>query len=196
MPISDGVISFVFLKLKIISPVKFDYQEAYFSIPVSYKDIIGGYQPVLYLTKIESILPGREIYGYNKTLADITFEEEKNQTSISVRRMDTLIIKATFEKGESRPPAASGSSPYSFFHKFIPSIEKNAKPAVNQLALVELTNSTISDFRPCKASLELFNTKYDPFDKIPVLKIIDAGYLENVFTLGYGKILYDYNQGK
>ena len=195
-PISDGIISFIFAKFQIVSPVRFDYEEFYFTIPVSFNNIIGGYQPALYLSKIESILPGREIWGYNKTLADIKFKDENNIVLITVSRMDTVFVKASFTLGDPLPPPEQKSSPYTYFHKYIPSAEKGQNPDVNQIILGELTNTKTTLFRPGKASLDLSKTQYDPFDKIPILGIINAGYLEKDFVLDYGKIAYDFNKGK
>ena len=104
VPDANSVISLVFCKHHIISPLKFDYFEVYFTIPVSYQGIHGGYMPILYLDRVEGILPGRELWGYNKINAKIQFNEENGVTNIVVSRLDTIIINANFILAESVPP--------------------------------------------------------------------------------------------
>ena len=78
----------------VTSPRKCAYKECFLSIPAAYNNIVGDYQPVLYLDQIESIIPGREIWGYNKTLADIQYTEQDNRVDISVIRQGVAMMYA------------------------------------------------------------------------------------------------------
>jgi acetoacetate decarboxylase len=45
-----------------------------------------------------------------------------------------------------------------------------------------------------KATLKLFAIKYDPLDEIPIFEILNAAYSKRSMTLGYGKVMHDFNK--
>ena len=83
-PISDSEMTMIFARHRIISPSQISYHEAYLMTSVSYEATYAGYIPVLYLDKVETIIPAREIWGFNKVGADFQFDESDNQVSITV----------------------------------------------------------------------------------------------------------------
>jgi len=191
-PISNGVITIVFAKHKITSPVKLNYNEAYFVIPVSYGKRYGGYIPVLYLDKIETITPAREIWGYNKVGGEFQFIEKDNKISITVTQMGTLIMKASFDLGEPFTPPKQPQGGPVFNLKYIPSVVKNAPPDVKQITISELKDSKTTQMRLGTATLEFYSSRFNPLDKIPILEILKAGYTIDSFSMIYGEVLYDY----
>ena len=192
VPISDGKIYILFAKHKLVSPAKLDYLEAFFTIPVSFGTTFGGFMPVLYLNKTAGIIPGREIWGYNKVGADIEFDEEGDVVTVSVTQLDTLIIKATFTLGEPIAPPQESEESMVISLKHIPSVDTKAPPEIKQLTLSPLGNRTMSQLRPGKADLEFFHSAYNPLNQIPVLEILEAGFSVNSFTMMSGEVLYDY----
>ena len=192
IPISNGQLYILFSWHKIVSPVKIDYLEAYLTIPVSLGMTFCGYVPVMYLNKTAGVIPGRAIWGYNKMGADIEFTEKENTISITVTHLDTLIIKAFFTLGEPFTPQEQSEAPNIINMKYIPSVIEDAPPDVKQLAISPIVDSRTRLIRPGKASLEFYRSAYNPFHKIPILEIIEAGYTVNSFTMIHGQVLYDY----
>jgi acetoacetate decarboxylase len=192
IPVSKGRMTIFFAKHRIISPCKLNYYEAYFLIPVSYEKIYGGYIPVLYLNKIEAITPAREIWGYNKVGADFKFVKKNNKISITVSQMNKLIIKASFELKEFLKPPEKKKDPIVINQKYIPSVKKNAPPDVYQLTISKIKDSKTTQLRLAKATLKFFSSKYNPLDKIPIIRIYKAGYSIDSFSMTNGEVLHNY----
>jgi len=191
-PISKGEMTIVFAKHKIISPAKLNYNEAYFIIPVAYGTTYGGYIPVLYLDKIETITPAREIWGYNKVGGEFQFIEKDNKISITVTQMDSLIMKASFVLGDPFTPPEQPQGGPAFNLKYIPSVSENAPPDVKQLTISKFKNTKTTQMRLGTATLEFCSSRYNPLDNIPILEIKKAGYSIDSFSMVYGEVLYDY----
>lgn len=192
-PIPDAEITIVFAKQNAVAPKKLFYHEVFIMIPAMINNIVGGYMPVLYLNKVAGILPGREIWGYNKVDADIQFKEDGNNVSVTVTQLDTLLIKASFTLGEPFiPPAEEKKLAGTINLKYIPSVKKDAPPDIKQLTLSPTKDNTTSKMQLGKASLEFYPSNYNPLEKIPIVKITKAGCTLNSFTLIHGKVLYDY----
>jgi acetoacetate decarboxylase len=198
VPVSNGIMYISFAKHKIVSPAKLDYLEVYLSIPVAFGKTYGGYIPVLYLNKVEGIIPGREIWGYNKVGADIQFIEEDNKTTITVIQLDTMIIKASFVLAEPSPLPEQSNAANIINLKYVPSVAKDSPADVKQLTISKMENSKTTQIISGKAELEFYSSRYNPLDKIPILEIVKAWYSINSFTLSHGEILHDYlkNEGE
>jgi len=192
IPISNGEMTVVFAKHKLASPAKINYNEAYFVIPVSYGTSYGGYIPVLYLDKIETITPAREIWGYNKVGGEFTFIEQESNITITVTQLDTLLMKATFVLGEPFTPPEQPQGGPAFNLKYIPSVAENAPPDVKQITISEVKNSKTSQMRLGTATLEFYSSRWNPLNKIPILEIVKAGYKIDSFSMIYGEVLYNY----
>jgi len=191
-PVPNGDMTVVFAKHRIVSPVRINYNEAYFIIPVSYGTTYGAYIPVLYLDKIETITPAREIWGYNKVGGAFEFTEEDGSLSVTVAQLDTVIMKASFVLGEPFTPPEQPQGGPAFNLKYIPSVVEDAPPDVNQITISELKNRKTTRMRLGKATLTFYASHYNPLDKIPILDITNAGHETYSFSMVYGGVLYDY----
>ena len=192
IPIPDQALTIVFAKHRVVAPITTSYEEAYFIIPVAYGTTYGGFIPVLYLNKIETITPAREIWGYNKVGGEFQFIEKENEVSITVSQMDTLVVKATFALGESFIPSTEPEGGPAFNIKYIPSVVEHALPDVKQITMSELKDMKTTQMRLGTATLEFYASHYNPLDKIPILEIVQAGYKVNSFAMVHGEVLYDY----
>ncbi len=199
VPVSKDIMQVIFAKQKISDPVKLDYHEVFLLIPVSLDEIYGGYIPVLYLDKVEGIIGGREIWGFNKVGAEIVFSEDDQQVSITVTQLDTLLMKASFILGEPFSPPEQPQIGGAINLKYIPAVAKNAPPDVHQLTTT-LSKEGMADARESKttlvrsgeAKLEFYSSYYNPFKYIPVMEIIDASYSVKSYSLTHGEVIYDY----
>jgi acetoacetate decarboxylase len=192
IPIPGLEMTVVFAKHNIVSPIKITYNEAYLVIPVAYGDRYGGYIPVLYLDKIETITPAREIWGYNKVGGEFKFIEKDGKMSITVTQLDTLVMEASFVLGESFTPPEEPPSGPAFNLKYIPSVVKDAPPDVKQITVSELKDSQTTQMRLGTATLAFHSSHYNPLGAIPIMEITKAGYRIHSFSMVYGDVLYDY----
>jgi acetoacetate decarboxylase len=199
VPLSNDVMQVIFAIQKISEPVKLEYNEAFLLIPVSFNEIYGGYIPVLYLDKVETIIGGREIWGFNKVGAEVIFSGDDQQVSVKVTQLDTLLMKASFILGKPFSPPEQSQSGGIINLKYIPAIAKNAPPEVYQLTITP-SKEGMADARESKntlvrsgeAKLEFYSSYYNPYKYIPVLEIIDASYSVISYSLTHGEVIYDY----
>jgi acetoacetate decarboxylase len=195
-PISSQM-TFIFARHKLTHPFKLDYNEAYFFTLVSYGETVGIYIPVLYLDKVEAIIPGREIIGYNKVGAEFEVVEKDNEISVSVTQMGRLIIKTSFTLGEAFAPPVEQPKVPVINLKYMPSAQKDAPPDVKKLIISAAQNSRTAQMRLGTATLEFYSAPFNPLNEIPILKIDKAGSTLDSFTLSYGDVLHDYlKEGK
>jgi acetoacetate decarboxylase len=148
--------------------------------------------PVLYLDQAMPIIMGREIYGYPKVDAAFDWIEKDGSIHATVSRQDTTLIDIKLRLGpplEQIPEIASGPN---LNLKLIPSVQKDAPPAVHQLTATVLQDSRTTLMRPAEAELAFGSTDYDPLAEIPVVAIVGAAYYEQSFVLGHGKVVHDY----
>jgi acetoacetate decarboxylase len=169
-----------------------NYFEVVLGIPVRFDQTGGNYCVVMYLDKtVTGVSFGREIWGYPKKGANITFVEEGGKVSTTVERFGTTIMKLSFERTQRVEPVPPRPGTPTFNLKFIPSIRKDAPPDVMQLT------SNVSEFNRKelwrgKGSVEFGSLSADPLGDIPVLEIVAAEYAIAEGSLGFGEVVHDY----
>jgi len=167
-----------------------NYHEVILSIPVEFNDKFGGFCFLLYLDNSDAIAGGREIWGFPKYFADISFKKDDTNVTAKVTRNGNVVIEVNAELGNtvSIPEA---SDPLAFILKYIPSIEEGSVD-VQQLNSVYSSNYTITKLQEAKAELTIHNIPDASIGEIPIIKILSATYRESNFLLGYGKVEHDY----
>ena len=169
-----------------------NYFEIVIGIPVGFNMTKGNYCVVMYLDKGPTGVPiGREIWGYPKKFANITFDEGEGKVSSRVARFGTTIMKLNFERTQKVEPVPPRPPTPTFNLKLIPSVRKDAPPDVMQLT------STVSELKRKemwrgKGSLEFGSLSADPLGDIPVLQIIAAQYEVAEGSLPFGEVVHDY----
>lgn len=188
----EGDMAISFIKHKISSPFKLHYSEVCLVIAASFDKTEGWYMPVLYLDEIAAVTLGREIWGYNKIGAEISFTESGNKTMVSVKQGNDEIISATFILEASFTPDETNDQGKIINLKFIPSVEKDGPPDVKQLTISQLDNFKITRIRNGTATLKFLGNETNSLIKIPVNEISGAYYQVTSFEMDYGKVLYNY----
>ena len=174
-----------------------NYFEVVMGIPVKFKETPGNYCVVMYLGYPNDtggrtgVALGREIWGYPKKEAIITFDEKDGKVHSTVSRFRTPLIKLSFERTLKVEPVPPRPRIPTFNLKYIPSVKKDAPPEVMQLT------SNVSEFNRKemwrgKGSLEFGSLSADPLGDIPVLQIIAAQYEVAEGSLLHGEVVYDY----
>jgi len=191
VPNPDSVLFIYFAELNVVVPKQFRYLEMGIGIPASFSDTAGQFAVYLYLDKAGAIVPGREIYGWPKKDADISFTEEKDGLTAQVVRDGLVLAEATLHHLEKVDPIPQQPGAPWFNLKLIPSVKKNAPPDVKQLTSL-LVESEMQEMYTGAATLKLGSSVSDPLGDIPILAVLEGRFTVDDITLGYGNILYDY----
>ncbi|MDQ7783957.1 MAG: acetoacetate decarboxylase family protein [Desulfomonilaceae bacterium] len=173
------------------SPSKLTYHEAGIGIPSSYETTQGKFAAFIYSDKVMPLAAGREIWGSPKKDAVIQFKEDGKRVTATVSRGGRAVMRATLSKDRKLDPKMGWPEAPWFSLKLVPSVEKDARPAVMQI-----TSTTVRDrFKELyagKATLEFDSTPDDPLGKMKVLGLVSAQFAVYDFDIGYGEILHDY----
>lgn len=159
--------------------------------PVGLAKKNGAYIVLIYLDNASRIPMSREIWGFPKKLADVTFDESDQTFSSTVKIGDANILKLHFERTAKVEPVPPSPPSYVFNLKKIPSIRRNAPPEVLQITST-LTNFKVKEQWKGKATLEFGSLSMEPLGEIPVLKILSASDAIIEGSMDYGDVLYDY----
>src|SRR5262249_16294657 len=81
--------------LNIVAPQEVKYQEAGFGIPVSFQGKPGYYYVSVYLDNVAGVAGGREIWGWPKKDAEISYIADEESVQISVIRNGVPLITAS-----------------------------------------------------------------------------------------------------
>ena len=139
-------------------------------------------------------MPGREIYGWPKKDAEISFIEENDGISAQVVRDGVTLVDAALHRSARIDPIPPQPGTPWFNLKLIPSVKKNAPPDVMQLTSTLMESETRELYKG-SATLELCSSDSDPLGDIPVLGIVEGRYTVDDITLGYGDVIFDYLTG-
>jgi acetoacetate decarboxylase len=191
VPNPDNV-AFIYIgRFKVVSPVQANYREVGIGIPVVFKGVLGSYFAYLYLDPPYAIVPGREIWGWPKKDAEITFTANKGRYRASVRREGVTIISASVNATEEVTPIPNQPDLPAFNLKLVPSVKKNHAPDVLQLTSAVTVSKKTELFRG-EAKLTLASSESDPLGRLQVLEVLGGEqYIEDL-SLDCGDVLFDY----
>ncbi len=152
---------------------------------------VGNYAVSLYLNTSVGIAAGREIWGFPKKDAHLTFVEKDGHINGRVERFGKLLLNvdATLQKklepGPDKPQTL-------FVEKIIPSARRNAPPDVWQLVSSTNVDNRTRETWAGTGKLELATGPEDPLGRIEVLETVGAQLIVTDFTMDYGEVLHDY----
>ena len=170
------------------------YHEMILSVPAEINGKSGSYAALLYLDNTLAITQGREIWGFPKYFADITFQKDANHIAAEVSKFNKLLIKADLTLGSPIENYETGD-PLVFVHKYIPSVEEGSID-VNQINSVYMSKYIFNKYLGASAKLNINNIPDGSIGEIPIIKILNAYYLEYNCVLGFGKTEYDFLKQK
>ena len=172
--------------------------EIFLNIPVTFQGEAGTYIASAFLNNDRPMAAGREIWGFEKKLAQCEFEE-KNDGIVysSAERGGSIVQKGSVERKEiPTPEELEGGSLVYFCVKLIPSVEKDAPPAVAQLTRTELTGYKVLSIEKGPASLEFSMSPASFLHTVPILDVLGGYYSTWECELGYGTVVHDYLKPK
>ncbi len=197
IPNAGNTIYFYIGEFNLNHPEKINYRESGLLIPVTYKDKEknktehGSYFPVLYLDHIDAIIGGREVYGYPKYLADITFTREDKSIQGIVKINGELLIEVEFDiTTKVKNPSLPSWNMYSL--KRIPGPDLKNGNVIKQIISAPQNGIKIHEMHLATATLKLHSVGKNPLGAIPILNISNPFFRVENMTINAGKVLYDY----
>ena len=180
------------LNIEISETEKYPYLEAGIGVPATFSKTMGNYAVYLYLDKALPIAGGREVWGWPKKDASITFIEKDGEISAGLERQGFPIISINAKLLKKIEPIPSAPNMPWYNLKIIPSIEKGALPEVLQLTSTNNADQKVKEFYSYEAELEFKSSPYDPLEDIEILEIMDVTFQVSDFVMDFGKIIFDY----
>jgi len=152
-------------------------------------------RPMTYITHIAvtsepPMLAGREIWGFPKKLAQIEFKQERDMIYGTLERPAGIRLASAVMRPER--PADNGHSgatrpPVSL--RLIPAAEENRRPSCAEL-IETFTEVTIHEAWTGSGSVAFAEgSRLDPWNLMPVKRVLQASYMLSDMTLGFGKVI-------
>ena len=169
------------------------FKETAIYVQVEFNGIEGDYEPFLYVNSHLPLTGGREIWGFQKKLADIDIRHDMEAVLAQTNRLGHQIVKAlvvpNYESEMSEVPWSEGGV---FSLKYIPSAEEKGNP-VRELVLTpgEFTAHE-GKFFGGNASVKFERSEIDPTYLLEPKKIYSGFYGKGDLYLPFGKVVFDY----
>jgi len=166
------------------------YNEAILSLLVEHKGRALNYIMHIAVTTEPPMLAGREIWGFPKKLAQIEFKSERDMIYGTLERPAGMRLASAIVRPE-RPAENVGFSaePPPVSMRLIPSAEENGRPSCAEI-IETLTESKVIEAWTGVGSIAFAeSSRLDPWNRLPVKRVIQANYTLSDMTLGFGKVI-------
>jgi acetoacetate decarboxylase len=169
------------------------FKEMAIYVQVKYKELEGDYEPFLYVNTSLPLTAGREIWGYQKKMAEITLVHEQEAVIGKVTRLDHQILKTlVVPEYEASMDEIPWSRDGVFSLKYIPSAEEGGTP-VRELILTEgKFTAHEGKFFGGRASVLYERSEIDPTYLLEPKQILGGFFGEGDLYLPLGKVVHDY----
>ncbi len=162
-------------------------------VQVKYKNWEGDYEPFLYVNSHLPLTGGREIWGYQKKMADITIQQQHEAVIGRVDRLDHAIFKGLvvpeYEADMSEIPWSRDGV---FSLKYIPSAGEGGE-SLRELILTEgKFTAQQGKFFGGRGSVSFERSEIDPTYLLEPKKIHGGFFGQGDLFLPFGKVVYDY----
>jgi len=169
------------------------FKETAIYVQVEYDGIKGDYEPFLYVNNHLPLTAGREIWGYQKKMADIAITPDMEAVRAETTRLNHQIIKALVVP---RYNASMDEVPWSpdgvFSLKYIPSAEEGGEP-VRELVLTEgKFTAQEGKFFGGPASVSFERSEIDPTYILEPKKVLGGFFGKGDLYLPFGRIVHNY----
>ena len=167
------------------------FKEAAIYVQVKHEDVEGDYEPFLYVNSHLPLTGGREIWGYQKKMAEIGLYHEYEAVRGQMDRLGHQIIKSlVVPESQATMDDVPWSSGGVFSLKYIPGAEEG-EPPLRQLVLTqgEFTAQEGKLFGG-RASVTYERSEIDPTYLLEPKRIIGGFYGQGDLYLPLSKIVY------
>lgn len=165
------------------------YMESGIALQAAIDGVVGGHVAYEYVTTDDAMAPGREIWGYPKKLADVTWDVQGGTITSQTSRRGRTLIDVEFTEGEAlyEKPVLQPRLQI----KKIPRADGLGYD-VHQVVLNKLGKWTLFESVTGMAEVKLGGVEnMDPLFDLGPLEILGAEKIRAEFELGYGEIFKD-----
>lgn len=162
-------------------------------VQVKFQNWEGDYEPFLYVNSHLPLTAGREIWGYQKKMAEISLHHEHEAVRAQVNRLGHQIYKGLVVPEYIANMNEIPWSPHGVFSlKYIPSAEEGGTP-VRELVLTpgEFTAQE-GKFFGGRGSVVYERSEIDPTYLLEPKRILGAFFGKGDLYLPLGKVVHDY----
>jgi acetoacetate decarboxylase len=164
------------------------YQEAILSLLVEHQGRYMTYIQQIAVTTEPPMLGGREIWGFPKKLAKITFESERDLMFGVLERPAGIRLASAIVRPETPGSPSAPILPVSL--RLIPAPERNAeRPSCAELIEAEIEQRVIETWAGTGSASFAECSALDPWDRFPARRVLSASYTVFDMTLGFGKVI-------
>ncbi len=165
------------------------YNEAILSLLVEHKGRPMTYIMHIAVTTEPPMLAGREIWGFPKKLAHIEFKSEKDMVYGTLERPAGVRLASAIVRAERPATNGHSSAPPAVSFRLIPSAEENGRPVCAEIIETH-TEVKVHEAWTGTGSIAFAEcSRLDPWNRMPVKRVIQASYLLSEMTLGFGKVI-------
>jgi len=169
------------------------FKETAIYVQVEFNGIEGDYEPFLYVNSHIPLTAGREIWGYQKKMADIDIVLEMEAVRAQTNRLGHEIIKALvvpqYEANMEEVPWSTGGV-YSL--KYIPNAEEGGEPLRELVLTAGRFTAHEGKFFGGPASVKFERSEIDPTYLLEPKKILGGFFGKGDLYLPLGKVVFDY----
>ena len=165
------------------------YNEAILSLLVEHKGRPMTYIMHIAVTTEPPMLAGREIWGFPKKLAQIEFKSERDMIYGTLERPAGVRLASAIVRPERPAPDRAFGRATAVSMRLIPSAEENGRPVCADI--IETTpRSKVHEVWTGTGSIAFAEaSRLDPWNRLPVKRVIAANYMLSEMTLGFGKVI-------
>jgi acetoacetate decarboxylase len=165
------------------------YNEAILSLLVEHKGRPMSYIMHIAVTTEPPMLAGREIWGFPKKLAQIEFKSEKDMVYGTLERPAGVRLVSAIVRPER--PASNGhsSAPPAVSFRLIPSAEEDGRPVCADIVETHTEVKVHEAWTGTGSIAFAESSRLDPWNRLPVKRVIHASYVLSEMTLGFGKVI-------
>jgi acetoacetate decarboxylase len=165
------------------------YNEVILSLLVEHKGRPMTYIMHIAVTTEPPMLAGREIWGFPKKLAQIEFKSERDMIYGTLERPAGVRLASAIVRPERPATNGHSSAPPAVSMRLIPSAEENGKPVCADI-IETSTQVKVHEAWTGTGSIAFAeSSRLDPWNRLPVKRVIAANYVLSEMTLGFGKVI-------
>ncbi|MGH7865943.1 MAG: acetoacetate decarboxylase family protein [Candidatus Binataceae bacterium] len=166
------------------------YNEAILSLLVEHKGRPLTYIQHIAVTTEPPMLAGREIWGFPKKLASIDFGAERDMIFGRIERPAGIRLASAVVRPE-RPAKNGHTAPRpGVSYRLIPSPEEHAeRPSCAEIIECIVEQRVIEAWTGTGSISFAEQSVLDPWNRLPVKRVLSASYMVYDMTLGHGKII-------
>jgi acetoacetate decarboxylase len=193
VPNEDNLLVIYVGRLRVAEPKAITYGEAGIMVPVRMGDRVGTYLPVLYLDEVELLTSGREVWGFPKFPAEVSFCRDENAVEATVTNAGVDIIHMQMQLEQWGEPVPVFDREH-FLLKSIPSVSGTGYD-VRQINTCRVRNDQRKEICEGKADLTLRSSSNSPMGEVPIKSIVSSIYTIGDIILDRGEVIHDYLDG-